>query len=104
MLMGVATVIQTFAGYNNTFERLADYYFQTSVILIPLIFQPVKLKRQYLPDDTLVLARQVMPYLICAFAIWRFWTVATSPSGHLVPYQFYFERQSQGGWLWDLLH
>ena len=103
MLMGVATVIQTFAGYNNTFERLADYYFQTSVILIPLIFDPIKLKRQYLPDETLVLARQAMPLLICAFAIWRFLTVANDPAGHLVPYQFFFERSSQGGWLWDLL-
>lgn len=104
MLMGVATVIQTFAGYNNTFERLADYYFQTSVILIPLIFEPVKLRRQYLDDATLLLARQAVPYLYCAFAIWRFLTVANSPTGHLVPYQFYFERSSQGGWLWDLLH
>lgn len=104
MLMGVATVIQTFAGYSNTFERLADYYFQTSVILIPMIFEPTKLKRQYLDNDSLTLVRQVMPLFVCAFAIWRFLTVANSPSSHLVPYQFYFERSSQGGWLWDLLH
>lgn len=103
MLMGVATVIQTFAGYNNTFERLADYYFQTAVILIPMIFEPVKLRRQYLTNDSLALVRQVMPYLVCAFAIWRFWNAATSPGSHLVPYQFYFER-SQSGWLWELFH
>ena len=103
MLLGVASVIQTFAGYNNTFERLADYYFQTAVILIPMIFEPVKLKRQYLTSDSLALARQVMPYLVCAFAIWRFWNVANSTSSHLSPYQFYFERK-QSGWLWELFH
>ncbi|MCR5809451.1 MAG: EpsG family protein [Clostridiales bacterium] len=91
MLTGVATVIQTFAGYNNTFERLADYYFQTSVVFIPMIFEDVKLKRQNLSDDTLLLARRVMPYLICAFAIWRFWVVAVAPGGNLVPYSFYWQ-------------
>ena len=35
--MGIAAVIQTFCFYNNIFERLADYYFQFSILFVPLL-------------------------------------------------------------------
>ena len=35
--MGIAAVIQTFCFYNNIFERLADYYYQFSILFVPLI-------------------------------------------------------------------
>ena len=35
--MGFATIIQTFCYYSNNFERLADYYFQFSILYVPLI-------------------------------------------------------------------
>lgn len=34
----VAAILQMFSGFNNVFTRLADYYFQFSVLLIPMIF------------------------------------------------------------------
>ena len=37
--MGLAAVIQTFCFYNNTFERLADYYYQFSILFMPLILK-----------------------------------------------------------------
>lgn len=35
--MGIAAVIQTFCFYSNVFERLADYYYQFSILFVPLI-------------------------------------------------------------------
>lgn len=89
-LMGVAAVIQTFAGYNNTFERLADYYYQFSVLFIPMAFEKVKTNRQYLNTRTLYLVRNLGPYVFCIFAIWRF-LHTTMNDATIYPYQFYFQ-------------
>lgn len=94
MMFGIAAVIQTFAGYNNTFERLADYYFQTAIVFIPMIFEDVNIKRRHLSENELKKARSFLPYLVCAFAIWRFWGHVSSPGSYLTPYQFYFDRKS----------
>ena len=91
-LTGVATVLQTFAGYGNIFERLADYYFQFSFVFIPMVFETVKTKRQYLQPRMLQLIRTYGPYLFCAFAIWRF-IYNTSGDSNLNHYQFYFQAE-----------
>ena len=91
MLIGIAAVIQTFSSYNNTFERLADYYFQVSVVFIPMVFEDVKLKRKHLSERELKLVRKIGPYLFCAFAIWRFLDYVQRPEAMLTPYQFYFQ-------------
>ena len=93
MLIGVAAVIQTFASYNNTFERLADYYFQFSVAFIPMIFEQVRTKRRYLSERELSLVRNVGPYLFCAFAIWRFLNTVSNDSA-FNPFQFYFQAEN----------
>lgn len=89
-LLGIAAVIQTFASYNNTFERLADYYFQFSVVLLPMVFETVDTPRRYLDDRNLRLARTLGPYMACIFAIWRFWSTATSDPT-IFPYRFFFQ-------------
>ena len=89
-LMGIATVLQTFAAYGNIFERLADYYFQFSIVFIPLVFENVQAKRQYLETQTLYLIRNYGPYLFCAFAIWRFLN-STMNDATIYPYHFYFQ-------------
>lgn len=92
MLIGVAAVIQTFSNYNNTFERLADYYFQFAVVFIPMVFEEVKTERQHMSVRELQLVRRAGPYLFCAFAIWRF-LHNTSNDQALNPYQFYFQAE-----------
>ena len=92
MLIGVAAVIQTFASYNNTFERLADYYFQFAIVFIPMVFEDVKTKRRHLSERELRLVRRVGPYLFCAFAIWRFLDYAMNDPT-IYPYQFYFQAE-----------
>ena len=92
MLMGVAAVIQTFASYNNTFERLADYYFQFAVVFIPMVFEDVKLKRRHLSERELKMVRKIGPYVFCAFAIWRFFNFVSNDET-LNHYQFYFQAE-----------
>ena len=91
MFAGVAIIFQTFCGYNNTFERLADYYFHTSIILIPMIFD--KDVTEGLLADTQN-NRQVLDYasfLICAFAVWRFLSYMNN-AGIFNSYQFFWQR------------
>ena len=92
MIIGVATVIQTFSSYNNTFERLADYYFQFAIVFIPMVFEDVKTKRRHLSERELKLVRTVGPYLFCAFAICRFLNTVMNDDAYY-PYQFYFQAE-----------
>ena len=89
-LMGIAAVIQTFAGYSNVFERLADYYFQFAVIFIPMVFEGVRTERRYLDTATTQLVCSFGPYIFGSFAIWRFLDTITS-DGHFVPFRFFFQ-------------
>ena len=106
MILGVSAVIQTFSSYNNTFERLADYYFQFAIVFIPMVFEDIKTPRQYLTELELVTIRRVGPYLFCAFAIWRFLSV-TIKDPTLYPYQFYFQAEQaaeEALSVWTILH
>ena len=77
---GVAIVFQTFCGYNNIFERLADYYFHTSIVFLPLIFEQHELKSHVLSMRDELTAKRLAPWVFSAFAVWRFLsTVSNSP-------------------------
>lgn len=86
---GIAIVFQTFCGYNNIFERLADYYFHYSIVLIPLAFEKCDLKKNCLQAGVTKAIKSVAPVLACAFAIWRFWGF-TEVSITLSKYRFFF--------------
>lgn len=77
---GVAIVLQTFCGYNNIFERLADYYFHTAIIFIPLVFEKRELKRHFLDLGTEMLAKELATPVFCSFAIWRFLSMVNNSS------------------------
>ena len=89
--MGIAIVIQTFASYNNTFERLANYYFQFCVAFIPLVFQTDTRRSQLLDIKTEAMAKQLAPWAFCAFGVWRFANYITSNAWVWLPYRFFFE-------------
>ena len=40
--MMVAAIFQKLSGFDNMFTRLTDYYFQMSVMYIPMTFFPVR--------------------------------------------------------------
>lgn len=88
--LGIAAAIQTFAGYNNVFERLADYYFQFSVLLIPMIFDRTVSDRRYRRSPTADLISVFGPYIFGGFAIWRFLEAITNDE-HFMPFRFFFD-------------
>lgn len=87
---GIAIVFQTFCGYNNIFERLADYYFHTAIVLIPLVFERLKLKRHNLTVKTELTVKTFAPYVFSAYAIWRFLGVV-GDSWFYSPFQFFWQ-------------
>lgn len=89
--MGISIVLQTFASYNNTFERLANYYFQFAVAFIPMVFQTDTRRSRLLDIKTEAMAKQLAPWAFCAFGIWRFSNYIRSTSWIWLPYRFFFE-------------
>lgn len=93
-LIGVAVVLQTFASYNNTFTRLADYYFQVSIVFLPLVFEKCELKKCYFNPKTDRMIKTVAPIAFCGFAIWRFLGNVNADE-FLSPYVFFFQSTLQ---------
>ena len=88
--MGIAVVFQTFCGYNNIFERLADYFFQFSVVFIPMVFDR-NADREPLFDWRLMsVVDTAAPYLFCGFGIYRFISTITQDPA-FYPYKFFFQ-------------
>ena len=69
---GISIVFQTFCGYNNIFERLADYYFHTAIVMMPLAFEKCELKKHLLDINTELMIKNTAPLAFCGFAVWRF--------------------------------
>ena len=88
-LMGVSAVIQTFAGYDNVFERLADYYYQLSVVFIPMVFENNH-RQSNLSPRTMSMIHRYAPFIFCAFAIWRFLDNVIN-DWHFYPFRFFFQ-------------
>jgi hypothetical protein len=78
-IMLVASGLQMLAGYDNIFTRLTDYYFQLSVLYLPMTFFPrenVRLQKDamqpILPFNRRSMA--VLTVLIVVFLLWFYWT------------------------------
>lgn len=89
MFAGIAIVIQTFAGYNNTFERLADYYFQFAILLLPMVFDKGNIKRSWFSEELAYMAVSLGPWLFGAYGVWRFATSLENAVA-MLPYHFCF--------------
>ena len=86
--VAIATLIQLFSVYNNVFERLADFYFQFSVIFVPFIFD------RRLPDKRNLersMAIALGPYVLGVLCLYRFYDIVTRASSQLLPYRFFFQ-------------
>lgn len=88
--MGVAIVFQTFCGYNNIFERLADYYFQFSVLFIPMVFDKHADREPLFGWRFMNVADLAAPYIFCGFGVYRFLSMAAADRT-LSPYRFFFQ-------------
>ena len=87
----IAVLFQTFCAYNNIFERLADYYFQFSVVLIPMIFDRKEKARGFLSARTDEVVKTVAPFLFSGFGVWRMADMILTDAAHFLPFRFYFE-------------
>lgn len=76
-IMAIATILQMLSGFDNIFTRLTDYYFQLSVLYMPMIFYPQDRK----PQRTLIQplfpfnerSLKVLGLLIAVFMLWFYW-------------------------------
>lgn len=80
---GISIVFQTFCGYNNIFERLADYYFHTSIVMIPLVFEKCELKKHLLDINTELMVKSTAPLVFCGFAVWRFLSMVNNSAAFI---------------------
>lgn len=88
--MGLAIVAQTFCGYNNIFERLADYYFQFSVLFLPMVFDKHADREPLFGWRFMSVVDLMAPYLFCGYGAYRFITTAASDPT-VFPYRFFFQ-------------
>ena len=89
--MGVAIVLQTFAGYNNTFERLSNYYFQLTVLFLPLIFEHAGKPSRLIDEDMRYMLQNVAAVGACLFAVFRF-IRSVGVGTRMLPYTFFFMK------------
>ena len=77
-LMMVATILQMLAGFDNIFTRMSDYYFQFSVLYIPMTFAEEKktgrrlAMKPWLPFNER--SMKMFTALIVVFMIWFYYT------------------------------
>lgn len=81
-LMAIAAILQMLAGFNNIFTRLADYYYQFSVLYLPMLFFPKRDK----PQKCLI--RPAFPFnqrslkffsiVLVAFLLWYYYALCLS--------------------------
>ena len=88
--MGLAIVLQTFCGYNNIFERLADYYFQFSVLFLPMVFDKHADREPLFGWRFMSVVDLMAPYLFCGYSAYRFLSL-TNNSQFFSPYKFFFQ-------------
>lgn len=91
MFAGISIIFQTFCGYNNIFERLADYYFHTAIVFIPLIFEKNARTGDYSSLVVNERIKSVAVLLICVFSIWRFLSYVNH-SDLFMPYRFVWQQ------------
>ena len=78
-IMAIATILQLLAGFDNIFTRLTDYYFQMSVLYLPMTFFRREQVSKYTEGLRPVFAfnRRSLALLASAvvvFVLWFYWT------------------------------
>lgn len=94
-LMVAAAIIQYFSIYNNVFTRLADYYYQFSILLFPLMMESSEHRLKYDPNPKYTM-RVHQEYIytffaigITLFALWYYYQQVNTP--FLESYKFIWE-------------
>lgn len=76
-VMAIATMLQMLAGFDNIFTRLTDYYFQLSVLYLPLTFFPREDRAGTASMGPVIpfnrRSLKVLAVLVAAFMLWFYW-------------------------------
>ena len=78
-IMAVASILQMLSGFDNIFTRMADYYFQMSVLYLPMIFFPRENVQKRIDgmDAVFPFNRRSLVFMamvIAVFVLWFYWT------------------------------
>lgn len=76
-IVAISTMLQMFASYDHIFTRMTDYYFQLSVLYLPMLFFNENQPRQQGMPAILAFnrrSRYLLAALLCVFVIWFYYT------------------------------
>ena len=97
----LAVVAQSFSVYDNVFTRLADYFFQFIVLLIPMMLQSYKLQVRFHPNHErqirywhpkILLVGQMM---LCVFALWFYMSTINGSTALLNEFKFFWQAEGE---------
>ena len=93
--MAAAAMLQTFSVYNNNFTRLADYYYQFSVLFIPMMLETGWSQAEADPPRKQILCYDQTTYLliglaVTAFTLW-FYSRQIAPGSIVDDFRFFWE-------------
>ena len=76
-VMVLAAAIQTMSVFDNSYTRLADYYYQFVILFVPMFLQPVRYKEELSYRRIGILANIPGSYMIIGiittvFSVWFF--------------------------------
>lgn len=95
-IMVLACAIQLYSIYDNVFTRLADYFFQMSVLFVPMMLSPNTEDRVYYewrPSYKIIDAKMyvILSIFVTAFALWFYNSTLEGCSQFLSGYKFIWE-------------
>lgn len=94
-LMIIAAIIQIFAVYDNVFTRLADYYFQFTVLHMPMMLESsdhqIRMKAPYRVRRYSLRSYRVAWVFITLFALWFYNNYISASGAILNDYKFFWE-------------
>ena len=97
----LAVVAQSFSVYDNVFTRLADYFFQFIVLLIPMILQPYSLQVRFHPEHESQIrywhpkALLVGQLMLCVFALWFYMSTINGSTALLKDFRFFWQDEGK---------
>lgn len=74
-IMVLAASVQMMSVFNNTYSRLADYYYQFVVLFVPMFMTPIHLRKEaaYRRVSAIIQNKDTRLILVVAITIFSFW-------------------------------
>lgn len=100
-IMAVASIIQSFAAYDNVFSRLADYFFQFSVLFIPFMLEIGDEQAKKMPeysDKIKYRFQRYYPFIKLAIIVFSaiYYYISLKNSGDLVDgFKFFWQDNEE---------